>query len=109
MNFKNAVLKQIWIAIIYYLILCYLKFKTRMDSNLLEITRMIQEVIFERISLLHIINIPLVKITKIKKKHSTPPIIIALNIYRTAVIECYKSQIIKSGFYKNLLSKFILY
>lgn len=64
---KNAVLTQIWIAMIYYLILCYLKFKTRMDSSLLEITRMIQEVIFERISLLHIINTPLIKIIKIKK------------------------------------------
>jgi len=64
---KNAVLTQIWIAMIYYLILCYLKFKARMDSSLLEITRMIQEVIFERIALIHIINIPLTKIIKIKK------------------------------------------
>lgn len=64
---KNAVLTQIWIAMIYYLLLCYLKFKTRMRSSLLEITRMIQEVIFERIALIHIINIPLTKIKKIKK------------------------------------------
>jgi IS4 transposase len=38
---KNAVMMQIWIAMIYYLILSYIKYSNRLKSSLLTISRVI--------------------------------------------------------------------
>lgn len=48
---ENAVKTQIWIAMITYLLLSYLKYKTKCSYTLLEIQRLIRENIFARISL----------------------------------------------------------
>lgn len=45
---KNAVMTQIWIAMIYYLLLAYIKFQTKFKKSLLELTRMIREVLLFR-------------------------------------------------------------
>lgn len=47
---ENAVRTQIWIAMITYLLLSYLKYKTRCQFTLLEIQRYIRENIFTRAS-----------------------------------------------------------
>lgn len=54
---KNAVMTQIWIAMIYYLLLAYIKFQTRFKNSLLELTRMVRETLMIRrnfIDLLHL-------------------------------------------------------
>ena len=73
---KNAVMTQIWIAMIYYLMLCYLKYKARMTETLLSLTRVIQELIFERIPLIHIINLPTNKLPTLKKILDPPQLLL---------------------------------
>ena len=48
---ENAVKTQIWIAMITYLLLAYIKYKTRCSYTLLEIQRLVRENIFARMSL----------------------------------------------------------
>lgn len=48
---KNAVLTQIWVAMCYYLVLSYIKYKTKCHYSLLELSRIVSEVVFERMSL----------------------------------------------------------
>ena len=49
---RNAVLSQIWIAMIYYLLLSYIKFQTKFSRSLLELTRMIHETLMFKRSLI---------------------------------------------------------
>jgi len=55
---KNAVLTQIWVAMIYYLLLIYIKFKTNLKLTLLEFSRIIKELFMERIPLISALGIP---------------------------------------------------
>ena len=55
---KNAVMMQIWIAMIYYLVLAYIKYSNRLESSLLTISRVIAEVFMDRIHLFHVLHIP---------------------------------------------------
>lgn len=54
---KNAVLTQIWIAMIYFLLLAWIKFQTKFEGSLLELTRMIEEVLLDAISILDLLNL----------------------------------------------------
>lgn len=53
---KNAVLTQIWIAMIYFLLLAWIKFQTKFKGSLLELTRMLSEVLLEQISIIDLLN-----------------------------------------------------
>jgi hypothetical protein len=48
---KNAVLVQIWTALIAYLLLVWLKFKSKLGWGLLELTRLAQTMLLERCNL----------------------------------------------------------
>ena len=65
---KNAVLTQIWIAMIYYLLLCYIKFKTNLKLTLLEFSRIIRELFMERIPLISALGIPYRRIDLCKNR-----------------------------------------
>lgn len=54
---RNAVLSQIWAAMIYYLLLAYLKFQTRFERSLLELARMVRETLLVRRSLLDLLSL----------------------------------------------------
>lgn len=54
---KNAVLTQIWVAMIYYLLLSYIKFQTKFRKSLLELTRMVREVMLNRINLIDLLSL----------------------------------------------------
>lgn len=54
---KNAVLTQIWIAMICYLLLAYIKFQTKFRKSLLELTRMVREVLLARINLIDLLSL----------------------------------------------------
>jgi hypothetical protein len=69
---KNAVMMQIWIAMIYYLILAYIKYSNRLESSLLTISRVIGEMFMDRIHLLHILCIP-EQNTPVLRKILDPP------------------------------------
>ena len=53
---KNAVLTQIWVAMCYYLLLTYIKYQTKYAYTLLELSRMIAETVFDRISFIDLLS-----------------------------------------------------
>jgi len=54
---KNAVLTQIWIAMIYYLLLSYIKVKTKFSASLLTLTWILAEVLMDRASIIDILGL----------------------------------------------------
>lgn len=54
---KNAVLTQIWVALCYYLLLTYIKYQTKYGFSLLQLSRVIREMLFERKSLIDILTL----------------------------------------------------
>ena len=56
---KNAVMTQIWVAMCYYLLLTYIKYQTKYGSSLLQLSRVIREMLFERKALIDILTLNL--------------------------------------------------
>jgi len=65
---KNAVLTQIWAAMIYYLLLSFIKFQTKCKHSLHELTRIIGELLLDNTHLIDIINVTLTSYAKVKQK-----------------------------------------
>lgn len=65
---KNAVMTQIWAAMIYYLLLSFIKFQTKCQHSLHELTRIIGELLLDSAHLIEIIGIPLDSYAKVKQK-----------------------------------------
>jgi hypothetical protein len=63
---ENAVKVQIWIAMIYYLLLCYIKYQTKYAYSLLEFTRIVGEAIFMRRNLIDLLSLDYKKFRKIR-------------------------------------------
>lgn len=57
---KNAVMTQIWIAMIYYLLLAYIKFKTKYSESLLYLSRIIRETILDRLDLIDLLRLKVI-------------------------------------------------
>jgi hypothetical protein len=66
---ENAVLSQIWIAMIYYLLLAYIKFQTKFKKPLLELTRMIRETILVRRSLIDLLSLDIKNVRKFTEEN----------------------------------------
>jgi len=54
---KNAVLTQIWVAMIYYLLLSWIKFQTKFKGSLLDLTWIIKEMLLRNISIINLLNL----------------------------------------------------
>jgi hypothetical protein len=54
---KNAVLTQIWVAMIYYLLLAWIKFQTKFKGSLLDLTWIIKEILLRNISIINLLNL----------------------------------------------------
>jgi hypothetical protein len=63
---RNAVLTQIWTAMIHYLLLAYVKYQTKYRYSLLEFSRMIQAALFERIPLIDLLSLQSSGLRKLK-------------------------------------------
>ena len=61
---KNAVLSQIWVAMIYTLLLAYIKFQTKSSFSILNLSRKIQESLFFRHHLIDVLGVGPPKIPK---------------------------------------------
>lgn len=59
---------QIWVAMIYYLLLNYIKFQTKFKKSLLEFTRMIRETLMIRRNLIDLLSLDARTIYKIKNE-----------------------------------------
>jgi hypothetical protein len=66
---KNAVMTQIWIAMCYYLLLTYIKYQTKYRFSLLQLSRVIREMLFERKALIDILTL---KPDRLKISEATP-------------------------------------
>ena len=66
---KNAVMTQIWAAMIYYLLLSFIKFQTKCRHTLHELTRIIGELLLDDAHLIEIICVSLNAYAKVKRKH----------------------------------------
>ena len=64
---KNAVLTQIWIAMIYYLLLAYVKFQTKLKKSLLDFTRLIRDSLLFRRDLIDLLSLNCQNISKLRE------------------------------------------
>jgi len=62
---RNAVMSQVWVAMIYYLLLAYIKFQTRFKRSLLELTRMVRETLFARRPLIDLLSLSPSSVSKL--------------------------------------------
>jgi hypothetical protein len=65
---KNAVMTQIWVAMIYYLLLAFIKFQTKCRHSLHELTRIVGELLLDCIYLVEILTIPFDRFKTINQK-----------------------------------------
>ncbi len=54
---KNAVLTQIWVAMIYFLLLSWIKVQTKFQGSLLDLTRMVAEMLLQHVSLIDLLRL----------------------------------------------------
>lgn len=64
---KNAVLSQIWVAMCYYLLLAYIKYQTKYTKSLTELTRIISEAVFFKVSIIDLLSITQYNLHKLNK------------------------------------------
>lgn len=64
---KNAVMTQIWIAMIYYLLLAYIKFQVKYSKSLLFFTRIIKETLMLRKNLIDLLSLDIKSIGSLHK------------------------------------------
>lgn len=69
-NSFNAVKTQIWVAMIYYLLLLYIKFQTKYDGTLLLFSRIIREALFMKVHIVDLLSINLGNIKNLKPPES---------------------------------------
>ena len=67
---QNAVMTQIWIAMIYYLLLTYIKFQTKFQKSLLDLTWMIKEVLLARRDLIDLLSLNPNTIFRLKRENN---------------------------------------
>jgi IS4 transposase len=65
---KNAIMNQLWVAMIYYLILCYIKFKTKVKQWLLELSRVFAAGIFIRRKIIDLLGLMPKNIPKLSQR-----------------------------------------
>jgi len=54
---KNAVMTQVWVAMIYFLLLSWIKAQTKFQGSLLDLTRMVAEMLLQNVSLIDILRL----------------------------------------------------
>jgi len=69
---ENAVMTQIWVVMIYYLLLAYIKFQTKFKKSLLELTRMVREVLLMRRDLIDLLSLSVSTVLRLKHVEDNP-------------------------------------
>lgn len=63
---KNAVMTQIWTALIYYLLLAYIKYQTKYKHSMITFTIIFKETLFRNIDIIDLLNLSPYKIKNIR-------------------------------------------
>ena len=66
---QNAVMTQVWAAMIYYLLLAFIKFQTKYSYTMHELTRVIGEILMENVSLLEALKLKFDKLKLLKTEN----------------------------------------
>jgi len=66
---ENAVMTQIWAAMIYYLLLAFIKFQTKYSYSMHELTRVIGGILMENVSLLEALKLKFDKLKLLKREN----------------------------------------
>jgi hypothetical protein len=64
---ENAVLSQIWVAMIYYLLLAYIKYQTKYGRSLFYLHRVIKETLLDRIPMMDLLNLNEARLKRLKR------------------------------------------
>ena len=67
---KNAVMTQIWAAMIYYLLLSFIKFQTKCRHSLHELTRIVGELLLDNTYLIETLTITFNEFKRVKSKNT---------------------------------------
>ena len=62
---QNAVMTQIWIAMIYYLLLAYIKYQTKFNRSLLELSRLLREALFMNAVIIDLLSLDVSEVEKV--------------------------------------------
>lgn len=54
---KNAVMTQVWVAMIYFLLLSWIKAQTKFQGSLLDLTRIVAEMLLQHVSLIDLLRL----------------------------------------------------
>ena len=65
----NAVMTQVWAAMIYYLLLAFIKFQTKYSYSMHELTRVIGEILMENLSLIEALKLKFDKLKLLKREN----------------------------------------
>jgi len=69
---QNAVMTQIWTAMIYYLLLAYIRYQTSYRSSLLCLTRVLRETLFFRLDIIDVLKSSLVRVKRLRDPCPVP-------------------------------------
>lgn len=72
---RNAVMSQVWVAMIYYLLVSYIKFQTRYSGSLLRLTWLLKETLLARRPLIDILSLNLKTVTKLTENEVFQPVL----------------------------------
>jgi hypothetical protein len=64
---KNAVMAQVWAAMIYYLLLAWMKFQMKIAWSILELGRRIKATLFEKTHILNLLSENFTKTNKLSE------------------------------------------
>ena len=65
---KNAVMTQVWTAMIYYLLLSFIKFQTKCRHSLHDLTHIIGELLLDSVGIIEILTIPYQRFKTVNQK-----------------------------------------
>jgi len=66
---QNAVMIQVWAAMIYYLLLSFIKFQTKCRHTLHELTHIVGEILLDTSNLIEFLTIPFAAYRRVKQKN----------------------------------------
>lgn len=64
---KNAVMTQVWVAMIYYLLLAYIKYQTKYGASLFYLHRLVRETLLDRIGLIDLLNLDETRLRRLRR------------------------------------------
>ena len=66
---QNAIMIQVWAAMIYYLLLSFIKFQTKCRHTLHELTHIVGEILLDTSNLIEFLTIPFAAYRRVKQKN----------------------------------------